>query len=151
MKKISPRHITNFQVDMVSFEVDDGLSMKDAEETEGEENSCQEKSTDHIEPCEGDTDMPEDAKDDSLHDRQDTDNYWYITRMVGKTTSQIHISRALKIIMGRREHASRELWCRHLENSNLPDFPINNKEHDLHVTLRSDKNICALIKRRIIC
>ena len=74
-----------------------------------------------------------DANNDSLHDSQDTDNSWYITRMAGKKTSQIHISRALKIIMGRKEHASRELWHRHFESSNLPDFSISNKEHDLHV------------------
>ena len=131
-----PETYNKLQVDMNSgnFEVDagvEGLSMEDAEETEDAENGCTPNSANHTtEPHEGDTGLPE---DDYLHENDQTDNSWYITRSVGKKTSKIHISKALKIIMGRREHVSRERSRRHFVSPNLPDFPAINKEHDLHV------------------
>ncbi len=81
-------------------------------------------------------DMSDSESDDSNagNPENSAKKAWYLSRKVGDEITHIHVSKALKLIIGKREYVSRERSRRHYATKNLPDHQAVNEDHDIHLS-----------------
>lgn len=95
---------------------------------EYKENSCPQDYHDQT-----DSNDDEDSLDFFKEDEQNKEegtSKWYITRQVGKSTTNIHVKRAIKLLIP-REYISRERRKRHWVHKHLPGLEPIKPEHDI--------------------